>query len=260
MGYKVLFWIRDQPIREHIAEHGETPELAEELGRAIISLPVDNISSFDNWPDTFDASPPVLGRRDLVNRVWGFNTYAYGLMAWTGEDLALLRASDLEMFESLVRLETMLGTSHVVAPVSQAILNELTYEEGERLASFDGPLLDGPVVASIWTADERIVNCSQMRDRSRDGDRLVGELAFEQLRVNVWPNREYRSEILHPVVRYFSITQHAFAAFAWTGRPTLMSGIPAEELPQIRESLETGWNWLGIRGTRRTWRRALAPA
>lgn len=257
MGYKVLFWIREQPIRQHIAEHGETPELAEELGRAVRSLPCDNYADWDELFPDCDASPPVLGRRDLVNRVWGFHTYAYGLMAWTGEDLVLLNLADPAMFESLLRLEEKFGTSHVVEPVSPATLLQLTYEEGERTASFDGPLLDGPVVASIWTADERLVNRSGIPDRSRDADRLVGELVFEQLRVNVWPNREYRSDLQHPVVRYFSITQHAFAAFAWTGRPTTLSGIPAHELPQIRESLETGWNWLGIR---RPWRRTASGA
>lgn len=238
MGYVRILWIRESPVRRYLAEHGETVELAEEIGRAILGT-----SAEDGYCGPLQGEMaqdrPLFDEPAVVCPVRSFHSSAFGILVWTGSRLVVVEQNSLEGFDTLESIARQLGDAHVLKAESLDVLSD------RRGDSFDsGP----PVIASVWRVNQdfsRAFNCHQTDEWPV---RELGASVLWQLRRQEVVSRDVGTLEVPSRSKFawkaFDIISPEFALFSWHYDLLRTGHLDRSERNDLLSAIQTGRAWL----------------
>ena len=236
MGYTRLLLIREEPIRRYLAEHGETVELAEEIGRAILAT--SNEDGYDAPICGEKAQPrPLYDEAAVFHPVRSFHSSAHGLLVWTGSTLVVVERNSIAGFEALELIARQIGDSHVLRAESYDFLLNRPDDYCET---------GQPVIASIWSVDQDHSRWCVNPQSKEYPSREVGAAVLWRLRRQELVSRGVGAEETQPkyVWKNFDITSQEFALFAWTPYLRRIGDLSETERRDLTSAMRSGLAWL----------------
>ncbi len=228
MGYARVFWVREEPIRQYVAENGRDDAIAEEVGKRILSLAAKD--SFRGKSEG-DSALPLFDTPSVFFPFRSFHSTDFFVLIWTGSRLCAFPEASLAMFDSLCQLANTIGTSHVHLPISKAEYHRAIERRQWRND------LEQSMHASLYHIYEDFTRDFERRPQTDWPCKEVGAATL-----NLMLSNRSRSESLrnhgNALSRCCSFAQPEFAVFVWSlNCLRLVSEIEADEIQRMREYL-----------------------
>jgi len=228
MGYARVFWVREQPIREHIAAKGRDEALTEEVGRRILSLSVKD--SFQQHGET-EQPLPLFDTASVFFPLGSFHSTDFRLLLWTGRRLCALPEPSTAMFDTLSQVASAVGVSHLVLPISRDEYYKAIGGGQHRNQ------LEQDAHTSVYWIYEDFTREFKNRPDTDWPRKEVGAAALN-LMLSDWSRAERIRNCGNAISRCCSLIQPDLTVLVWVSNCLrLISEIEADELQRLHEWL-----------------------
>ena len=119
MGTPFIFWINEEPIRQHVNTHGRTAAVVEEIGTKVLRLATERKMRKLAFFSAFGAFCVGKKMKDFFSS--GMPLPDWSFFLWTGGQLESLPYMTADRFDELCQLvDKSTGTSHVIGGSEEA--------------------------------------------------------------------------------------------------------------------------------------------
>lgn len=229
MGYARVFWLREEPIRQHIGAHGRDDAVIQEVGRQVLRMSVRD--SF-RGPDDAGAPLPLFDAPSVFFPFFrSFHSTDFCLLLWTGSRLCPLQEASPEIFDMLCELTGTVGTSHVVLPLSKP-----EYQRVIGGGKWQNPL-EHAGHSSLYYIYEDFTRDFKRRPESEWPCKEVG-VATLNLMLSNWSGSESIRNHGNALSKCCSFIQPEVAVAVWSlNCLRLISEIEADEIQRMRKHI-----------------------